>query len=164
MEHMQLKKFGEDTEATALLPQLDIRILSTALERVERSDASAEQPAPNVTPEWKLTDRLAELQDQVASLHAALRESENRHSRLTARHATLLHKFEERETCLADKQHELSQAQDRLITLEQQLQQMSSAASNLNQLMADSTQQRKQHEQFILKQAREIKRLRKLLS
>lgn len=158
IEYMQLENSSEDIETTAILPQLDLRILSTTLERVE-PPASTEQ----AVPEWKLTDRLAELQDQVASLKAALRESENRYSRLTARHSVLLQKFEDRESHVADKQLELNQAQDKLMLLEQRLRRISSDALNLKQLMAASIQQRKQHEQFILKQAGEIKRLRKLL-
>lgn len=160
---MQLENSNEDIEATAILPRLDLRILSATLERVEHSEASVEQAAADSAPDWKLTDRLAELQDQVASLQAAVRESENRYSRLTARHEALRLRLEERERYLTGKQLELNRAQDRLTTLERQLQQLSFTASTLKQLMADSVQQRKQREQFILKQAGEIKRLRRLL-
>ncbi len=157
---MQLDNSNEDIETTAILPQLDLRILSATLERVEPT--SVEHAATNSAPEWKLTDRLAELQDQVASLKAAFRESENRYSRLTARHAALLQKLEDRERHFAGKQLELTQAQDKLLILEQRLRRISSDTVSLKQLMADSIQQRKQREQFILKQAVEIKRLRKL--
>ncbi len=81
---MQLDNSSEDIEATAILPSLDLRILSASLERVEQP-TSTEHAMPNSAPEWKLTDRLAELQDQVAGMTAAFRESENRYSRLTAR-------------------------------------------------------------------------------
>lgn len=160
---MQLDNSSEDIETTAILPALDLRILSATLERVEQPNTNAEQAATSPAPEWKLTDRLAELQDQVASLKAAFRESENRYSRLTARHAALLQKLEDREHHFAGKQLELTQAQDKLLILEQGLRRISSDTVSLKQLMADSIQQRKQREQFILKQAVEIKRLRKLL-
>jgi chromosome segregation ATPase len=166
MEHMRVNHVGEDIEATAVLPQLDIRILSASLERVEHTDSTAAPAAapnaPAETPEWKVADRLAELQDQVANLQAALHESENRYARLTTRHETLLQKFEERETTLADNQLVLNQARKRLTALEQQLQLVSSDAADMRQLVADSIQQRRQRELFILKQASEIKRLRKL--
>jgi hypothetical protein len=123
MEHMRVKHFIEDIDATSVMPQLDIRILSASLERVEHADATVEPAAapsaPAETPEWKVADRLAELQDQVANLQAALRESENRYSRLTTRHETLLQKFEAYELAQASKQHELAQTQEKLATTEQ---------------------------------------------
>jgi chromosome segregation ATPase len=158
MEH-----FGEDIETTAELPQLDIRVLSATLERVEHAESNA-KPAAQNAPEWQVADHLAELQDQVASLQAELREGENRYSRLAARHETLLQKFEKYETSLASKQHELSQTQEQLAKLEQQSRQISTDTVDMKQLVADSIQQLRQREQFILKQANEIKRLRKLLS
>jgi len=153
---------GEDIEATAVMPQLDIRILSAALERVEHSDT----PAPVVavaSPEWKVSDQLAALQDQVASLQAELQESENRYTRLAMRHETLLQKFEERDAVQTGLQLALNQTRNQVAALEQELQQLNSDAVDLRQSVAMSIKQRRQHEQFILKQADEIKRLRKLI-
>jgi chromosome segregation ATPase len=163
MEHMRLEHFGDDIDATAELPQLDIRILSAALERVEHTAADPEHASQDATPEWKVSDQLAALQDQVASLQASLRENENRNSRMTMRHETLLQKFEEREAILMSNQLILNRARKRLTSLEQQLQQSALEMTELRQLVTNSIQQRRQREQFILKQASEITRLRKLL-
>lgn len=164
---MRLKHIGEDLDATAEMPQLDIRVLSAAFERVEHtvpaSSATGQHAAADAAPEWKVTDQLAGLQDQVASLQGALRESENRYSRLAARHETLLQKFEACEIALTSKQHELGQTQEKLAATEQTMQQLAADAADLQHLVADSISQRRQREQFILKQANEIKRLRKLL-
>jgi chromosome segregation ATPase len=165
---MGMDHTGDDIDATAVMPQLDIRILSAALERVEppRTDAAVDMPvnvARDATPEWKVADQLAALKDQVASLQAALRENENRHSRLAMRHETLLQKFEERESVLVDNQLALNQARKKLTSLEQQLQLAAVEAADMRQTVTASIQQRRQREQFILKQAGEIKRLRELL-
>jgi chromosome segregation ATPase len=170
---MRLNETGDDIDATAVLPQLDIHILSAALERVEhdavshdKADIHSNNASPvrhEQAPEWKLTDQLAAFQDQVATLQAALRESENRNTRLASRHETLLRKFEERESALADSQVALRQANNRLIELEQQVQLAAADTTEMRQLVTDSIQQRRLREQFILKQASEIKRLRELL-
>jgi chromosome segregation ATPase len=168
MEPMRLTNIGEDIDSTAVMPQLDIRVLSAALEKVDqqRSDVASDIPteaARATTPEWKLADQVAALKDQLASLQAALRENENRHSRLSKRHETLLQKFEERESVLVDNQLALNQARKKLTALELKLQHHLTEAADLRQVVTASTQQRRQRELFILKQAGEIKRLRNLL-
>jgi arginine deiminase len=82
---------------------------------------------------------------------------------MTMRHETLLQKFEEREAILMSNQLILNRARKRLTSLEQQLQQSALEMTELRQLVTNSIQQRRQREQFILKQASEITRLRKLL-
>jgi chromosome segregation ATPase len=163
---MQLNNTGDDIEATAVLPQLDIRVLSAALERVEHDAsevlADASTAGDDVTPAWKLADQLAALKDQVASLQAALRETENRNSRLAMRHETLLKKFEERESVLVENQLALNQARKKLTSLEQKLLQHAAEAADMRQLVTASIEQRREREQFILKQASEIKRLREM--
>ena len=160
---MRLKNFSEDIDSTAVLPQLDLHVMSAALERVERSDVEPIFATPTTVPEWKIADQLAALQDQITSLQVALRESENRHARLAMRHTTLLQKFEERETAQHHNQLTLNQTRNKVASLEQQLQQATADANDMRHTVTASIQQRRQREQFILKQANEIKRLRELL-
>lgn len=203
---MNARPSSDDLDATKELPQLDLKIISAALERIDgHADETLSIASPVSSPDWKLFDQLAELQDQVASLQADLTENENRYSRLSARHETLLQNLHEHETRLAGKQHELNQSLEKLTHLElqqayslnetttlreardkllrdtarrdrdfaahqlaltaaqQQIEQLSSDAESLKRLLKKSIQQRSERDQFIIKQAREIKRLRELI-
>jgi chromosome segregation ATPase len=161
-KHMRLNHIGEDIEATAVMPQLDLHVMAAALERIEHASIDAVASTPNTSAEWKFADQLAELQDQIATLQAAIRESENRYSRLAIRHTSLLQKFEEREAAQLNTRSALNQAHNKVMTLEQQLLQMSADTAEMRQVAAASIQQCRQRELFILKQASEIKRLRDL--
>jgi chromosome segregation ATPase len=154
---MEPEPFADDTDTTAEFPQLDVRIIAAALERVEQSGQNVAEDSPESVPDWKRADRFAGLQDQVARLQAALTENNNSYARLSARHEALLQKLDERE-------HDFAATQASLNAAQQQIEHLLSYSADLKQLINDSVDQRKQRDQFILRQAREIKRLRELRS
>jgi len=209
-KNMKANPFAKDVDATTELPQLDIKIISAALERMERPGQIASDPpaAPPDThpsvPDWQHADQVAELQDKVASLQAALTASENKYSRLSARHETLLQKLHGREARFTNQQQELTQALAKLTMFERQrsvllqettalraahdatllkltrrnralaanelvlstaqkeIERLSSDSESLKRLIKLAVMQRDQRDEFIIKQAREIKRLRAL--
>lgn len=145
MPTMPRDTFLDDIDSTAELPALGIRILSNTLQRAEFDNidtslsANNESIATHSTSDWRMADNLAALQDKVATLKATLIEEQNRYARLEARHNSLLNAMTDMET---------------------QLQNHIDECVRLREAAVLDAQQRRQRDVFIVKQARELKRLR----
>ncbi len=139
--------FLDDIDSTAELPALGIRILSNTLQRSEFDNidtpVSSTTAVTRHTPDWRMADNVAALQDEMATLRATLAEEQNRHARLLARHQTLL---------------------QTMANMEAQLQDHMDECGRLRQAAILETQQRRQRDLFIVKQAKELKRLRSKIS